>query len=136
MRNITFVFPLLLCAFLFQGTFYAQEHDRSKEKQTREAPKRELISNPGGQKIAEEKAVGPILGYPSSLGIDKIPRNQNRPTIQSIDEAIVAVCAEIRRSRKSDASFDSLKKMKKTLKAKKKQLAREKRDKISKPNLL
>lgn len=136
MRHITFVVPLFLCAFLFQGTFYAQEHDRSKEKQTREAPKRELISNPGGQKIAKEKAAGPILGYPSFLGVDKRPRNQNRPTIQSIDEAIVAVCAEIRRSRKSDASFDSLKKMKKTLKAKKKQLAREKRDKISKPNLL
>lgn len=136
MRNITFVFLLLLCAFSFQGTFYAQEHDRSKEKQTREAPKRELISNPGGQKIAEEKASGPILGYPSSLGIDKIPRNQNRSTIQSVDEALVAVCAEIRRSRKSDASIDSLKKMKKTLKAQKKQLAREKRGKISKPHLL
>ena len=136
MRNITFVFLLLLCAFLFQGTFYAQEHYRSKEKQTREAPKRELISNPGGQKIAEEKAAGPILGYPSFLGIDKIPRNQNRPTIQSVDEALVAVCAEIRRSRKSDASIDSLKKMKKTLKAQKKQLAREKRGKISKPHLL
>ena len=136
MRNIRFVFPFLLCAFLFHGTFYAQEHDRSKEKQTREAPKRELISNPGSQKIAEEKAAGPIQGYPALLGVDKRPVNQTLPTIQSIDEALVAVCADIRRSRKSDASIDSLKKMKKTLKAQKKQLAREKRDKIIKPYLL